>query len=90
MARFNTGQEVVCVANGRWKEHRYGRKLTGPKKNELVTVAGYKVAGFVYLKEYPILVGDTLAGFDEKFFEPVVPSETIEELMESLETEIRG
>lgn len=98
--RFKVGQEIVCVCQSFWKREkalftifgvkfftRYVRSI-GPKANEIVTVAGYGDPYYLFLKEYPLTETGTKAAFDECGFEPVVPSQTIEELMNSLQEQL--
>lgn len=97
MSRFKEGQEVVCIVPGGWVYFResiilgfihYVRRepMPGPKKDEIVTVSGFSPRGDLFLMEYPTEVCPGVRGaYPSECFEPVVPSETIEELMNSLQ-----
>lgn len=96
--RFKPGQEVVCVNAGGWGINKvfidlFGFRvvkrvpIVGPVKDEIVTVAGHNDSGYVYLNEYHPVVNGARGAYDEDGFEPVVPSEVIEELMEETKIE---
>lgn len=95
MARFAIGQEVVCVDGGwYYKELKrsafFGNQKVvdvhtnyGPKKNELVVVTGYNNTGtHIYLREYPAKIDGCSCAYNEKYFEPVVSADEINEALE--------
>lgn len=99
MERFSIGQEVVCTNGSGWSYTKIffsilgfdiakGRTAEGPGKDEIVTVVGYAPSGNLYLAEYHPVVNGCRGAYPEKAFQPIVPMETIDELMESLQNEL--
>lgn len=94
MARFKTGQEVVCINNAGWhitEEYKFlflwhRVKLVlfpfGPGVNEIVTCDGYNDSCHMYLKEYSMLYNGRRPAYADNAFEPVVPVEVIKELLQ--------
>lgn len=100
--KFKIGQEVVCTADG-WYKQKTSTFLFitwttlksqpyAPKKNDIVTVAGYwgRVDGrdYIYLNEFPCPVNGVRQAFDESAFQPVVPMSEIEKLFEKTTTHV--
>lgn len=54
----------------------------GPLANEIVTCDGYHDASHIYLKEYSMAYHGPKPAYADNAFEPVVPEETIKELLE--------
>lgn len=90
--RFKVGQEVVCVVpcNGWYKItgltwlQKLGlksKKVRGPGKNEIVTVAGYATPDQIILAEYLYFDGVTIS-YIEGAFEPIADISELEEILE--------
>lgn len=88
MRRFKVGQEVVCLGTN-WRTEKkilwWIRKTpsVGPKPNTIVTVDGYNDDEHIFLKEFPA-INNNRGAYQENLFEPVVPQEVIEELMNEI------
>lgn len=92
--RFKKGQEVVCTKGGNWR--REVNLFWGyvqfkppfgyaPQTNEIVTVDGYNDLSHMFLAEYAQpKAGGKRPAYEEAWFQPVVPQEEIEKLLESI------
>lgn len=85
MARFEIGQEIVCVDGRNWHSAETNVPVDGPKTGELVHVLRYSSLSYIALAEYrtagPAHDNRTPV-FNEQYFEPVMSAEAIKELLE--------
>jgi hypothetical protein len=81
--RFKPGQEIVCVM-GHWSAQEYHVPAFGPRRDELVVVRHYVSDWQLVLVGYEFTPLRQAAAFNEVGFEPVLPSEEIEKLMEEV------
>lgn len=90
--KFKAGQEVVCIGGNGW--HKNMSILWGtinlkipvfyaPKKDEIVTVECYGTSSCIKLIEYAKLQNGFRYQYEDRFFEPVMPLDEIEKLLES-------
>lgn len=98
MKRFQKGQKVVCVGKGKWflenpiiQRYFFGllkrtiRDAHGPSFNEIVTCDGYTNTGqSIFLEEYSFCIDGIRAGWLDKYFEPLVSDEVLEEELKSI------
>ncbi|HEY3429293.1 MAG TPA: hypothetical protein VGK39_01370 [Cyclobacteriaceae bacterium] len=88
MARFNPGQDIVCVYDEWFAQNgcNIGSRVFGrmPKKNEIVTVERYVRPNHMYLVGFNTDLGGGRLCFEDDCFEPLMDITELTEILESV------
>jgi hypothetical protein len=83
--QYNKGQKLVCVNRDHWANKAHN-VFGGTKFNEIVTVEGCNIYDerFLAFYEYQQVTNGLRHCFDEKYFEPLISDEELEEQLEDV------
>lgn len=88
MTRFKTGQQVVCIKEGKYFNHKYQvYHSTGPKYGDIVTVTGYSSNDheYLFLLEWPTSINNTATSWKEINFKELMDISELTEILEEKE-----